>query len=292
MMRPDNLRTQIFLDSGDVEDSKDVLHKIGFLDGQTTNPSLVSKNPEVKKCLNANKTCSRDDIYSYYKGIVQEVSSFMPGKSVSVEVYADDNTTSDEMVEEGKRLNEWVSTAHIKLPTTQEGLQAAHELTQAGLRVNMTLVFTQEQAAAVHAATKGAKKGDVFLSPFIGRLDDIGQYGLDLIFNCLKMYREQDSHVQVLAASIRSYDHLMHCMAMGCDIVTVPSKMLKLWGRKGMQLSGPYERPKTYLSGIAFEELDLSGPVESFNLKHEVDAWELTQTGIERFVKDWKSLIG
>src|SRR3989344_4842731 len=102
---------------------------------------------------------------------------------------------------QGKEMFSWIPNAHVKYPTTKAGLEAAHRSIQEGMRVNMTLVFTQEQAAAVYAATKGAKRGDVFVSPFIGRLDDRGENGMDLIKNIIKMYRGGDGHVLILGAS-------------------------------------------------------------------------------------------
>ncbi len=95
----------------------------------------------------------------------------------------------------------WIPNAHVKFPTSREGLEAAGRAVKEGLRVNMTLCFTQEQAAAVYSATAGAKKGDVFISPFIGRLDDRGENGMDLIENIQKMYGTGDGHVEVLTAS-------------------------------------------------------------------------------------------
>lgn len=94
----------------------------------------------------------------------------------------------------------------------------------------MTLCFSQEQAAAVYAATHGAKKGQVFVSPFIGRVDDRGENGMDLIKNILKMYEKGDRHVEVLTASLRNLNHLLYSIKVGSDIVTSPFKILKGWG--------------------------------------------------------------
>ena len=90
---------------------------------------------------------------------------------------------AEDMLPQGREMFSWIPNAHIKFPTSHEGLKAADQAVQEGLRVNLTLCFSQEQAAAVYAATKGAKKGDVFVSPFIGRLDDRGENGMDLIAN-------------------------------------------------------------------------------------------------------------
>ncbi len=115
----------------------------------------------------------------------------------------------------------------------------------------MTLCFSQAQAAAVYAATRGAKKGEVFVSPFIGRLDDRGENGMDLIANILKMYGKGDGHVEVLTASVRTLDHLLCAIKLGSDIITAPLAVLKEWKEKGLPMPKddyPYdaEQPQGY----------------------------------------------
>ena len=190
-MKPAELHTKLFLDGADPEETRQAIALMGFLDGQTTNPTLVAKNPKLLERISRQKP-TQDELYSFYRGIVEEISSLIPHGSVSIEVYADETTDSAEMLKKAEWMNTWIPNAHIKFPTTRHGLAAAQQATQAGIRVNMTLCFTQEQAAAVYAATSGAKKGDVFVSPFIGRLDDIGQNGMDLIKNTASMYKKRD----------------------------------------------------------------------------------------------------
>ncbi len=145
-----------------------------------------------------------------------------------------------------------------KVPTSKEGLKAAEQAVREGLRVNMTLCFTQEQAAAVYAATRGAKKGQVFVSPFIGRLDDRGENGMDLIANIIKMYRQGDGHVEVLTASVRSIDHHFYALELGSDIITVPLAILKEWGQRGMPLTpADYTYPSGGLKDIPYKDIDL-----------------------------------
>src|SRR3989344_3804163 len=200
-MRPNHLKSRIFLDSGDPQETREALELLGFLDGQTTNPSLIAKNSAT-----AGKKFSRSEILDFYKKVVQKISGLIPAGSVSIEVYADASTTATEMIEQGKIFNGWIPNAHIKYPTTTGGLQAAEFSVSQGLRVNLTLCFSQEQAAAVHAATKGAQKGDVFVSPFVGRLDDRGENGMDLIKHIINMYAAGDGHVEGLTASVRNLD--------------------------------------------------------------------------------------
>ena len=207
--------------------------------------------------------------------------------SVSAEVYADKSTGADEMFAQGQEMYAWIPNAHIKYPTVTAGLEAAERSVKANMRVNMTLCFSQEQAAAVYAATKGAAKGDVFVSPFIGRLDDIGENGMDLIANLAKMYAKSDRHVEVLAASVRNLPQLMQSLALGADIITAPYKVLGEWGEAGLPLPGQdFSYDKASLEDIPYKELDLSQPWQSFDIKHP-----LTDKGVDNFAADWNQLI-
>lgn len=285
-MKPLNLKTRLFLDSGDPNETREAIDILGFLDGQTTNPTLISKNPEVKAQIESGKKFTKDEIYDEYKKVVTEISSLIPEGSVSIEVYADQSTTAEQMFQQGQRMFSWIPNAHIKYPTTSEGLKAAEQSVQSGIRVNMTLVFSQEQGAAVYAATKGAKKGDVFLSPFIGRIDDLGQNGMDLIKNVIQMYSLSDHHVEVLTASVRSYDHLIAAFQLGSDIITAPLKVYKEWIANDMKIPEAFEYKPEGLQPIPYEEIDLNKNWNEFNIHHD-----LTDKGIEKFVSDWSSLI-
>lgn len=286
-MKADNLKTKIFLDGGIPEETRKAVKMLGFLDGQTTNPTLISKHPSFLACQARGEKSSREQAWSYYKEIVSEISSIVKDGSVSIEVYADRSTKAEEMISKGIELFGWIPNAHIKLPTTFEGLKAAEELTSKGVRINMTLCFSQDQAAAVYSATKGAKKGDVFVSPFIGRLDDQGENGMDLIKNILRMYKGGDGHVEVLTASVRSMDHFLYAIKLGSDIITSPFKILKQWVEEGMVVPGDnYQYSAGDLKNIPYQELDLSGSWQEFNLAHT-----LTDKGIERFSQDWNALI-
>jgi transaldolase len=191
------------------------------------------------------------------------------------------------MLKQAKEMFSWIPNAHIKFPTSREGLKAAEQAVKSGFRVNLTLCFTQEQAAAVYAATRGAKKGDVFVSPFIGRLDDRGENGMDLISNILKMYQKGDGHVELLTASVRKADHLLYALKLGSDIITVPFNVLKEWGEKGMPMpKSDYVYDSGSLKAIPFKEIDLAKNWETYDIRHE-----LTDKGMERFSADWNALI-
>lgn len=288
LMRPQHLKTQIFLDSGDPQETREALEMLGFLDGQTTNPSLIATSPTIKEAIRAGKTFSRESALALYHDIIVEISSLLPGKSVSVEVPADETATAEEMYTVGKEMFSWADHTHVKYPIIPAGLMAAEKLIHEGMRVNMTLCFSQEQAAAVAMATRGANLGAVFVSPFLGRIHDKGQNDMDLIQNILKMYHSQNSTVQVLAASIRDLEHFLQALSAEVDIITAPLGVLKQWKDVGMPIpESPIFHETEGFVPIAYQEIDLSGDFRSVNIQHP-----LTDSGLVRFTKDWNTLLG
>lgn len=286
-MKPDNLKTRIFLDGGNPEETREVIKLLGFLDGQTTNPTLITKHPSFLECRAKGEKCSEEEGWKYYKEIVKEISPLVKNGSVSIEVYADRNTKAKEMVSKGLELFKWAQNAHVKLPITPEGLKAAEALVSKGVRINMTLCFLQEQAAAVYSATRGAKRGDVFVSPFVGRLDDQGKNGMELIKNILQMYKTGDGHVEVLTASVRNVDHFLYALKLGSDIITVPYDILKEWSKQGLPMPGnDFVYQTGNLKAIPHQEFDLEKDWQKFNISHE-----LTDKGIDRFADDWNKLV-
>ncbi|OGG43849.1 transaldolase [Candidatus Jorgensenbacteria bacterium RIFCSPLOWO2_12_FULL_42_11] len=286
-MKPRNLKTKIFLDGGDSQETRKIIEILGFLDGQTTNPTLVSKNPEAQAKLARGEKFSSEEIYGFYREVIEKIAVLVPEGSVSIEVYADQSTKMDEMFSWGKEMFSWIPNAHIKFPITQEGLGAAEKAVKEGMRVNLTLCFSQEQAAAVYAATMGAKKGQVFISPFVGRLDDKGENGMDLIKNIIEMYGQGDGHVEVLTASVRNLDHFSYALRLGSDIVTAPSKILKEWVEKSMFLPDNnfvYDAGK--FKPISYQAIGLNKKWREYDFYHE-----LTDDGIRKFSEDWNRLI-
>lgn len=277
--------TKIFLDGADPSESRDIKNILGFLDGQTTNPTLLAKSPELKKILQQRERISEKELYDFYKKIIREIAEIIKGP-VSIEVYADEKTRADQMLIQAREMVKWAPSAYIKLPINKEGLQAANLATKEGIPVNMTLCFSQEQAAAVYAATLGAKK-PVFISPFAGRLDDTGEKGMDLVDNIMKMYQSGDGHVLVLAASIRNLDHLMYAIKIACPLVTVPFKVIQEWTGKKFVLPGEnFSYQPDALKPILFKEILLDKGWEYYDIFHQ-----LTDAGIKKFCKDWNSVF-
>jgi transaldolase len=286
-MKPQNLKTRIFLDSGSAIDTKTYLDKLGFLDGQTTNPTYFAKSKEVQERIEKEGKFTKQELHDQYEETVSKVSKLIPDGSVSIEVYADTNTTADDMMTQAREMYQWIPNAHIKFPTIPEGLKAANIAVSEGMRVNMTVVFQQEQAAAVYSATKGAKKGQVFVSPFVGRHYDAGDDGVGLIKNIIEMYKQGDGHVEVLTASMRSLHQFYACIHLGTDIITVGTKYLDMWHEDGMKVPGDdFVYNPENLKPILYKDISLDKPLDSYNLEHP-----LATKGLSEFVADWKNLM-
>lgn len=282
MIRP---KTKILVDGGDPQETRRAKELLGFVDGQTTNPSLVAKNPHIKDLVaSGHKLSSREEMEEYKK-IVQTISPLVGDAGVSIEVFSDEKTTAGEMLDQGREMFSWIPNAHIKYPCTTEGLHAAQMSVKDGIRVNMTLCFSQQQAAAVYAATKGTKE-PAYVSPFVGRLDDIGQNGMDVVKNIKRMYAKGDGHVLVLAASIRSLEHLLYSFVLETELVTVPAKVLELWSNKNFPMPDKQFQYETSGRPIPYEELDLEQAWETFDIQHE-----LTRKGIEKFAADYRATL-
>lgn len=190
---------KFFVDTADIGEIQD-LAATGLLDGVTTNPSLVAKT-------------GRD-----FMDILKDICMAVPGP-VSAEVTAVDTAG---MLEEGRRLAKVADNITIKVPLTYDGLRACKELSGDGIMVNVTLCFS-----AVQALMAG-KAGATFVSPFVGRLDDISQDGMDLIGDIRTIFDNYDSiDTEILVASIRNPTHVLHSALIGADVATVPPAVLK-----------------------------------------------------------------
>ena len=282
MIRP---KTKILVDGGDPDETRHIKELLGFVDGQTTNPSLIAKNPHIKELIASGHKLSSSEEMDEYKQIVQIISPLVGDGGVSIEVFSDEKTTALEMLDQGRQMFSWIPNAYIKYPCTAEGLRAAQMSVRQDMRVNITLCFSQQQAAAVYAATKGTKD-PVYVSPFVGRLDDIGQDGMDVVKNIKRMLLQGDGHVLVLAASIRSLEHLLYCFVLDSELATVPAKILELWANKNFPMPDKQFRYKTSGKPIPYEELDLEQPWEKFDIRHD-----LTRKGIEKFAADYRATL-
>ena len=190
---------KIFLDTADVAEIREYADS-GLVDGVTTNPSLAAKT-------------GRD-----YGDVLKEITSFVFG-SVSAEVLA---TDFDGMMKEGRAVAKIAKNITIKVPLTWDGLKACKALSDEGAMVNVTLCFSAAQALLA------AKAGATFVSPFVGRLDDIGQDGMELIADICQIYSQYEYFTtQVLVASIRNPVHIVNAAKMGAHVATIPPAVLK-----------------------------------------------------------------
>ncbi|NQY98416.1 MAG: fructose-6-phosphate aldolase [Henriciella sp.] len=188
---------KFFADTADVQAIAE-LDALGLLDGVTTNPSLIKKS-------------GRD-----FREVIAEICELVSGP-VSAEVLA---TDSDKMITEGRQLAAIAENVVIKLPLTLDGLKACRTFSQDGIATNVTLCFSANQALLA------AKAGASFISPFIGRLDDINIDGMDLIRDIRKIYDNYGFDTELLAASIRNPLHVQNCALIGADVVTAPPAVI------------------------------------------------------------------
>ena len=290
-MLANRAKTKILVDGGDPDETRKVKDLLGFVDGQTTNPTLIAKNPAIRQRIASGQRLSSLEENEAYKKIVQSLSPMVGEAGVSIEVFADLNTSAERMLVQGEEMFSWIPNAYIKYPCTHEGLRAAELSVRKNVRVNMTLCFSQDQAAAVYAATKGTQE-PVYVSPFVGRLDDRGENGIEVVRNIKRMYANGDGHVHVLAASIRHLDHLLASLSLDAELITAPGTVLEEWAAKEFPLPQPdfnykgVDKKGRNLKPIPYKELDLSSPWDRFDVAHE-----LTRKGIEKFVADYEDTL-
>jgi transaldolase len=247
------------------------------------------RGKKMKTERNDRAVAVKQEKHSYGR-VPKSISPLVGDAGVSIEVFLDLDSTAEQMLAQGKEMFAWIPNAYVKYPCTREGLRAANMSIKGGIRVNMTLCFSQEQAA-VYAATMGSPAA-VYVSPFIGRLDDGGVNGVDLVKKIRKMYERGDHHVHVLAAGLRHIHHLLFAFHFRAALATAPSKMFEEWTAMGYPVPDqryPYKavdgenKPPKPIEG---KELDLDSPWESFDLAHE-----LTTNGIQKFVAGYESTL-
>lgn len=215
---------RLFLDTANIEHIGHGV-RLGVITGVTTNPSLVSKEGKVD-----------------YKQLVQKICAIVPGP-VSTEVLS---TGVDGMIAEARRIAKWATNVVVKIPASIEGIEATHQLSKEGIKVNLTLCFSVNQALL------GASAGAAYVSPFVGRLDDIGENGMRLIQEIVAVFKTYPAiTTEVIAASIRHPKHCVEAAQAGAPIATIPYQIL-------LQMA-----------------------------KHP-----LTDIGISRFQEDWRKVMG
>jgi len=188
---------KLFIDSANITEIRDAA-SMGLVDGVTTNPSLVAKEQRP------------------FKELIKEICSIVDGP-ISAEVTA---VEADAMLKEGRELAKIHQNVVVKVPLIPEGLKAVRRFATEGIKTNVTLCFSPNQALLA------AKAGAAFISPFIGRLDDISETGMDLIEKIVTIYRNYEFSTQVLVASVRNPVHIIDAAMIGADVATMPYAVL------------------------------------------------------------------
>lgn len=189
---------KFFIDTADVNEIRQANER-GWVDGVTTNPTLIAKSGRS------------------FEEVIKEICKITKGP-VSAEVIS---LKADEMVKEGIALAKWADNVVVKVPMCEDGMIAVKKLTAEGIKTNVTLVFSVMQALLA------AKAGATMVSPFVGRLDDIGSDGMMMVSEVIQMYHNYDFATEVLVASVRSPMHIQAAALMGADIATIPFKVMQ-----------------------------------------------------------------
>jgi transaldolase len=284
-MNQNNFSTKFFLDSADPNETRQLLTILKNLSGQTTNPSLVVKNPKIKDFYEKNKI-DNQKLFELYKEAIVEILEINPNLDVSVEVYADQKTSFQEILSQAKEIQAWNlgKNIRVKFPSTPNGIEAAIEYLKHNGKINMTLIFNQFQAAAIQKASENLQtKDNIVISPFIGRLDDIQENGIDLIKNIQKMYKKSNSKIQILAASVRSERHLIECLNLKVDIITAGLESLKTISN--LDLNQKFQTPE--LKEIPYQKIDFN---KTWQQIYKND--KLTEAGLIKFADDWNAVLG
>lgn len=190
---------KLFIDTADINEIKEA-DSMGVLDGVTTNPSLVAKT-------------GKD-----FKTVAHDIVKFLGHRPVSLETVSLDAAG---MIAEGKKLADIGPNVVVKVPSTVEGLKACKTLTTQGIKVNCTLCFSPNQALLI------AKAGATYVSPFVGRLDDVSEVGMSLIHDIVEIYKNYEFTTNVLVASVRNPIHVRDAALMGADVATIPFSVIK-----------------------------------------------------------------
>jgi transaldolase len=188
---------KFFLDTANIDEIREA-YSLGVIAGVTTNPTLIAKE-------------GKD-----FEDTIKAIASIVPGP-ISAEVIS---LKADEMIEEARKISAWASNIVIKIPMTKDGLKAVSVLAKEGIKTNVTLVFSAVQALLA------ARAGATYVSPFVGRLDDVGHIGMDLVRQIVHIFDIYELETEIIAASIRSPLHVLEAAQSGAHIATVPYKVI------------------------------------------------------------------
>lgn len=293
--------TKLLLDSGDPVEYREIAElakKNGSeMWGSTTNPSLIAQKL-------AGQKVTPEKSFELQKQIALEILELVPG-AVSAEVYADEQTKADAMIEQGRDIATWHDRIVVKLPTTLEGFKARTTLRKEKIPVNNTLVFSQQQIFAIclHEDIMQKQYGPIndtyppFISPFLGRLDDLGENGIDLLVHGMKIKSLLKSELWMLEASVRSRTHLQAGIDAGSELITAPAKVYREYFNGSTMNHEPsstmnlrpipyWQPPQELLEMSSVDDFMSTIETGKLNINHE-----LTDKGLIRFANDWKAIL-
>lgn len=299
--------TKFILDSGDPQEYQKIA-KLAKDHGQelwggTTNPSLIAKSASRRI---AGKKLTQLEAFELQKEIIYEIVEIVPG-AVSAEVYADLTTKASEMIEQGREIASWHKRVVIKLPTTLEGFKARSELRKENIITNNTLVFSQEQIIAIclheqlvkqeglsrRSETK-AEEWPPFISPFVGRLDDIGEDGLSLVEHGMELKKQFTEPLWMLEASVRTPYHFTQGISLGSELITAPASLYQLYFStfQGKNVEAALNKPPLVEIDKSIKSIStLDAFIEAIENNQLDITHPLTEKGILRFTADWQAIL-
>ncbi len=297
--------TRFILDSRDPKEYQEIANlakeKGQELWGGTTNPTLIAKN------LGSSKKYTQNEAFDLQKNIVFDILKIVPG-AVSAEVYAEEKTTADQMIGQGREIASWHKRVVVKLPTTVEGFKARTQLRKEKISINNTLVFSQEQIFAICLHEQIIKKtfGFIeelyppFISPFVGRLDDLNIDGMQLVEYGMKIKELFDTQLWMLEASVRSLQHVKRGIDANVELITAPAKVYRDWFNLSSEqkeefdsrsyaarfISIPYWQPHKLLGIRTIDDFIDAITTGKLNIHHD-----LTDKGLAKFAADWNAIL-
>ena len=308
--------TKFILDSGDLTEYKkikELAEKNGsHLWGATTNPSLIARAAGL---TDKGKKFTQKEAFDFQKETILEIVKIVPG-AVSAEVYADLTTSAEQMIGQGREIATWHPRVVVKLPTTLEGLKARTALRKDKINTNNTLVFSQQQVFAIclHEQIMQHKYGPLddlwppFISPFVGRLDDIGEDGMDLVENGMKIKKlfgqslpASALAIWMLEASVRKLEHIRRGILAHTELITAPANIYEEYfslsdsekeNLDSTKYASELNKVAYWTPDAQFLKIDAEEKLYEAISSGKLDiTHELTEKGIIRFVDDWKSIL-
>jgi transaldolase len=283
------MKSKIFLESADPAETKVITELLGKLDGQVVHPGVLSTNAEIKGHLEQKGSFKYEQFMDFYKAIVEQIAQIIPEGVIVATVYTSADTSADMLIDEGKEVGLWTSNVHAQLPASLAGIEAASMLTQAGFRVAVSQVCSQQQAGLVYDITTQALAGDVYITLDVSSLYKKGCDGRSLVEHVQKIYNAGNAHVSVLMSGVTDVETFIWGVAHGVDAVAASGEVLRQWEALHKPTELTKEQSVTLSKKgvpIPYEQIDITQEKNSYTLSNE-----LTEEGITHMVEDWNNLL-